>query len=157
MGPFGFNLLLALVWASLTGSLLATNLLIGFLLGYGLLALSMRIDPAVARYVRRLPQAIGFLAYYLEQVWRSNLRVAYDVLSPRPRIAPAIVELPLTATADGEITALANLISLTPGTLSLKVSDDRRSLFVHVMYLDDEAAAIAEMKGLEHRILELLR
>jgi multicomponent Na+:H+ antiporter subunit E len=90
-------------------------------------------------------------------VWRSNLRVAYDVLSPHPRIAPAIVELPLTASGDGEITALANLISLTPGTLSLKVSDDRRALFVHVMYLDDEPTAIAELKDLERRILEVLR
>ena len=53
---------------------------------------------------------------------------------------------------------VANLISLTPGTLSIDISKDRRFLYVHVMFLDDVERAQRELKeGLEQRVLEVLR
>jgi multicomponent Na+:H+ antiporter subunit E len=50
------------------------------------------------------------------------------------------------------------MISLTPGTLSVDLSEDRKTLFVHVMFLDDVERARADIKnGLERRILEVMR
>jgi multicomponent Na+:H+ antiporter subunit E len=64
----------------------------------------------------------------------------------------------LAARTDLEITLVANLVSLTPGTLSLDVSDDRRTLYVHVMFMDDiEAVRGAIKDGIERRVLEVLR
>lgn len=157
MVPYVFNLMLALVWAALTGEFSAHNLAIGFVLGYLLLAFALRADPVFAAYARRVPRMLRFAGYFLWQLLRSNLRVAYDVITPTHLMKPAIVAVPLEASTEGEIATLANLISLTPGTLSLELSQDGRSLHVHVMYLDDEAAAIAEIKDLERRVLELLR
>ena len=88
----------------------------------------------------------------------SSLRVARDVISPRPRFRPGIVGVPLDAETDGEITLLACLITLTPGTLSLDVSEDRKTLFVHSMWIGDPDGFRREIKdGFERRVLELMR
>jgi multicomponent Na+:H+ antiporter subunit E len=71
---------------------------------------------------------------------------------------PGIVKIPLTANTDLEITLLANLISLTPGTLSLDVSDDRKVLYVHAMYVKDREQFILGIKnGFEKKLLEIIR
>jgi multicomponent Na+:H+ antiporter subunit E len=68
------------------------------------------------------------------------------------------VAIPLDVETDVEITLLANLITLTPGTLSMDISDDRKVLYVHAMYVDDPEALRAEIKnGFERRVLEMLR
>jgi len=68
------------------------------------------------------------------------------------------VAVPLDARSDMEITLLANLITLTPGTLSLDVSDDRSVLYVHGMFVEDAQLMREQIKnGFERRVLELLR
>ncbi|MEL7089262.1 MAG: Na+/H+ antiporter subunit E, partial [Planctomycetota bacterium] len=82
----------------------------------------------------------------------------YDVITPAANRSPAVIGIPLDATTDAEITLLANLITLTPGTLSLDLSEDRRTLYVHAMFADDPEAFCREIKeGFERRVLELLR
>jgi multicomponent Na+:H+ antiporter subunit E len=88
----------------------------------------------------------------------SNLRVLWDVLTPRHTSRPGIVGVPLAARTDLEITLVANLVSLTPGTLSLDISEDRQTLYVHVMFMDDIEAVRGQIKdGIERRVLEVLR
>ncbi|WP_200852822.1 Na+/H+ antiporter subunit E, partial [Klebsiella pneumoniae] len=71
---------------------------------------------------------------------------------------PDIVYVPLDARSDLEITLLANMVSLTPGTLSLDVSEDRQYLIVHAMFAPEHQAVINDIKnGLEKRILEVTR
>jgi multicomponent Na+:H+ antiporter subunit E len=71
---------------------------------------------------------------------------------------PGVVALPLEAKTDGEITLLAGLITLTPGTLSLDVSADRKFLYVHSMYIDDPEREKERLKRrFEKRLLEMLR
>ena len=73
---------------------------------------------------------------------------------------PGVVAIPLDARTDVEITLLANLITLTPGSVSLDLSEDRRVLYVHAMYIvggDVDAYRRAVKEGLERRVLELLR
>jgi len=88
----------------------------------------------------------------------ANLRVAHDVLTPRHHMTPGIVAVPLELESDLQITLLANLITLTPGTLSLHVSDDRRTLYVHAMYIRDPAELVREIKeGFEKRVMEVFQ
>ncbi|NNJ70240.1 MAG: Na+/H+ antiporter subunit E, partial [Kiritimatiellales bacterium] len=71
---------------------------------------------------------------------------------------PGVIGIPLDAETDLEITMLANIISLTPGTLSLDVSEDRKTLYIHAMYVINPEDLRNEIKdGLERRLLELLR
>jgi multicomponent Na+:H+ antiporter subunit E len=80
------------------------------------------------------------------------------VITPKHISRPGIIGVPLDAETDLEIFIVANLLSLTPGTLSVDLSGDRRTLFVHVMFLTDVEAARADIKnGLERRVLEVMR
>ena len=90
----------------------------------------------------------------------SAVRVAFVVLHPNLKsvLKPAIVAVPLTVKSDAEITLLANLITLTPGTLSIDVSEDRRLLYVHVLHLADRQALIADIAGgFERKIAEVFQ
>jgi multicomponent Na+:H+ antiporter subunit E len=89
----------------------------------------------------------------------ANLRLACDVLTPGYHLRPGVVAVPLDARTDTEITLLANMITLTPGSFSLDVSADRRVLYVHVMYLDEDVDEFRRRikNGFERRILEVLR
>jgi multicomponent Na+:H+ antiporter subunit E len=154
---FLLNILLALAWAALSGQLTPPNLLGGFLLGYILLWFSRRALGCTS-YVTKVPKVASFLVYFLVELVTANLRVAYEVLTPRQRMQPAIVAIPLDLRRDFEITLLANLITLTPGTLSLDVSSDKRVLYVHSMYVKDKdvEAFRREIKnGFERRVKEL--
>lgn len=160
MTPYVYNLSLMLVWVLITGDISIQNLSLGFLIGYGVLAFALTSDAVDSRfraYVRRLPMAFVFLLRFLKDMLVSNLRVAYDVVTPTHLMRPGIIRMPLEASTPGEITFLANIISLTPGTLSLDVDEEGKALFIHVMYLDDEAVTLAELKSLEARMLELMR
>jgi multicomponent Na+:H+ antiporter subunit E len=154
---FVANMLLALTWGAMTGSFTLTNLLFGFFLGYiVLLAASRVVGPS--RYHGRIIRVVGFLGFYLVEVVKANLRVAYDVVTPAFRTRPGIIAIPLEAKTDLEITLLANLVTMTPGTLSIDVSADRKVLYVHAMFVDDPDAFREELKqGLERRVLEILR
>lgn len=157
MIPYAYNIGLTLVWLGVTGVVSLSNMAVGFLLGYGILAFALSSDSRFHAYSRRLPRLLRFLVLFLWDMLRSNLRVAYDVVTPTHLMRPAIIRLPLEAQTPGEITMLANFISLTPGTLSLDVAEDGKALFVHVMYLDDERQTVRELKALERRLLELMR
>ena len=157
MTYFFFNIFLALVWALASGRISLLSLTIGFVFGYAVLWVSQPILGS-SRYFRRLPVAIRFAGYFLWQLLLSNLRVAYDVVTPHLYMRPGIVAVPLDARTDQEITLLANLITLTPGTLSLDVSEDRSTLYVHAMFVDSPDSVRDSIKnGFERRLLELIR
>lgn len=152
------NILLAVVWAGLLGRFDAANLISGFVLSYGLLYVVTRGLPGHARYFGKVPRLIGFAFYYLWELLKSNAIIAYDVLTPTHHMKPGVIAIPLDAKTDLEITVLANLITMTPGTLSLDVSPDRKTLFVHAMYIDDPEKLRREIKdNFESRVLALLR
>lgn len=157
MNPLTWNIILALIWVSITGDFSLANLLIGMLLGYLILGFALRNIAAFSRYAGKLPKLVRFSGFFLRELFTSNLRVAYDVLTPTHHMRPAVIAVPLKARTDGEITVLTNLISLTPGTLGLDVSSDRKVLYLHVMYLLDEQAVRESIQRLEQRLLEILR
>lgn len=153
------NILLAFAWAALTGEFTPANLIFGFILGYAALWVTQRRrGRAAPTYFLKGRQVVGFSLFFAWELIKANLRVAYDVLTPHPRMTPGILAIPLDAETDAEITFFANLITLTPGTLSLDVSTDRRVLYIHAMYIEDKETFRKEIKdGLERRLLEVLR
>jgi multicomponent Na+:H+ antiporter subunit E len=155
--PFVWNLMLAIAWIIVSGSFTEVNFLFGMLVGYGILAVASRQIEGGAAYVRKVPLAIGFAAFFIADLIRANLRVAYDVITPTHLMRPGVIAYPLAAEGDFEITILGNLISVTPGTLSLDVSTDRKVLYIHAMYLDEEESLRANIAELERRVLELMR
>lgn len=155
--PFLLNLLLTFVWLALTGSFALVNFIFGFLLSFGIMWV-INLQNGNRKYFRVAPKIIAFVFFFLYELIKANIQVAFDVITPKFYMKPGIARFPLEAKSDMEISLLANLISLTPGTLSLDVSDDKKVLYVHAMYLHDEAAFIAGIKnGFEKRLLAILR
>lgn len=157
MTGFFWNILLALAWVALSGNFSGINLLFGFVVGYGLLSLLQPQLAPLKGYRQRLPRLLSFMGYFLAALLRANLKVAYDILTPSLRMRPGVIRFPLNARTDFEITMVANFISLTPGSLVLDVSDDRRVLYIHAMFLQDEAALLHNLHELERRILAIMR
>ena len=154
---FLLNLLLTFVWVFLTGNFWFINFVFGFVLGYFiLLTLNRREDEG--GYFKRLPKVINFVFFFLYELLLANLEVAYDLITPSYYMKPGIVRYELSAKTDMEITLLSNLISLTPGTLILDVSDDKSVLYIHVMYVKDKEKFIRRIRdGFEQRLLNILR
>ncbi|GAP08114.1 multisubunit sodium/proton antiporter, MrpE subunit [Anaerolinea thermolimosa] len=155
MTIFLLNVLLAVAWGALIGDFSPINLAFGFALSYLTLwvVLKERQRPA---YFRRFPLAIEFIFFFLKELTLANLRMARTVLAPRLPLRPAVVSIPVELQSDAAIALLMNLLTLTPGTLSLDISGDRKTLFVHTVWLENEEDFRREIKeGFERRVREL--
>lgn len=153
------NFILAIVWIFITGEFTLGNIVFGFFLGYLVLVV---VSPAIdeGRYVRKLWKVLFLIVYFIKELFISSIRVAIDVMKPRFRMQSGVVAIPLDAHTDFEITLLANMISLTPGTLSLDVAPDGKTLYIHAMYIDNgdvDSVRRNIKEGMERHILDVTR
>lgn len=157
MIPFVINLALAVGWAALFSTFTLPSLATGFGVGYAILWLLSPLFPG-SHYCQKLFDLVRLTLHFLWELIVSSLQVAWDVVTPGYRSRPGIIAVPIDAKTDLEITTLANLVSLTPGTLSLDLSSDQKTLYVHAMFVDDPANIRRDIKqGMERRVLEALR
>lgn len=140
-----FSLFLWLVWLLLANSLDPGHIVLGAFLALALPLFTSKFWPDQPCMGRPL-SLVAYLAVFFWDIVIANLTVARLILGPVRRLRPAFVTLPLDLTNEFAITVLAHSISLTPGTVSSKVSEDRRSLIVHVLDLDDEAQLVRRIK-----------
>jgi multicomponent Na+:H+ antiporter subunit E len=149
------NIILTFIWVALTGSFDFANVIFGFFLSYFVLLVITR-GSGRARYFRMVPKVISFFFFFAYELVKANLQVAWEMGTPSFHMTPGIVGVPLDVHSDAEITMLANLITLTPGTLSLDVSEDKKILYVYSMYITNREDFISGIKnGFEKRIKEL--
>jgi multicomponent Na+:H+ antiporter subunit E len=144
MSWFLAHIALSILWAALLGSYDFLSLLSGFFIGLGLFALTLREPTAL--YRQRVFGILRFALFYLGEIMKSNLRIALDVARPRPKIKPGIVAVGVEELSERATVLVANLITMTPGTLSLDISDDGRWIYVHCLYLQDPEAARKSME-----------
>lgn len=108
--------------------------------------------------IKKIWVIIKFIFSYLAGLVRANMLIAADLLTPGLKARPGFVSIPLDAKTDHEILTLVNLISMTPGTLSVDVTPDKKHIFVHAMYLGDKEAFKNDIKkNLEKKVLEVYR
>jgi multicomponent Na+:H+ antiporter subunit E len=153
------NILLTLIWVFLTGGYEFNNFLFGFVLSFIILWILSGVEnKETKKYFKIVPRVISFIGFFIWELTKANIQVAYEVITPKFTMQPGIIAVPLDAKTDLEITLLANLITLTPGTLAMDVSTDRSILYVHGMYVMNKKEFIKDIKqGFEKRLLEILR
>ena len=95
--------------------------------------------------------ALRFGAYFARKLVEANAVVAWEVLTPRNRIAEGIVAVPLPEGPPGITALVADAVSLTPGTLTLEVRSDPPVLYVHVLHLESPERTRAEVLALDRR------
>jgi multicomponent Na+:H+ antiporter subunit E len=147
-------LVLGVFWIAITGSVSPGNLLLGIVVGYACIALVRgSTSPQIGR--PRIGRLTILGLVFLYEIVASAWRVAKLVLKPRIDIHPVIIGYPLSVKSDFEILLLANMITLTPGTLSVDVSADRCKLYIHAIDSRDDAQTIADIeRTFERRIRE---
>ncbi|WP_310620774.1 Na+/H+ antiporter subunit E [Flexibacterium corallicola] len=154
---FLVNLLMAVAWGAITGSFGLPNLIFGFLLATMALFI-IRNRVGFQRYMRRSLSVVILILAFLWELVLAATRVLLITLRPRMNLNPGIIAVPLTVTRDYEITLLANMITLTPGTLSMDISEDRKTLYVHCIDVPDPEETVREIKeGFERMIMEAFR
>jgi multicomponent Na+:H+ antiporter subunit E len=147
------SILLALVWAALQGQITLANLLVGYVSGYVILALLARGGVMPSTLTARTAHAVGLAGFFIRELLLANVRVAIDVVRPHTTIQPAVLAIPLDVTTDGEILLLSMLINITPGSVTIDLSEDRRTLYVHVMHMISAETSRREIKeGFERRV-----
>jgi multicomponent K+:H+ antiporter subunit E len=136
---------LALLWLLLVNQLSAGHIVLGALLGWLIPFATSRFWPERIR-IRQPLVLLHFLGVFVVDIVRGSFHVAWLILKGPARLRPAFVEVPLVLTTDLAISLLANTISLTPGTVSARLSEDRRTLLVHTLDTGDGAALATEIK-----------
>jgi multicomponent Na+:H+ antiporter subunit E len=151
------NLLIAFAWATVSGQYSAANLVLGFVAGFIALGAFSEVYTD-NRYHRRTYAVFGLALYFVWDLLVSTWQVATAVIFRHHMGRSRFVSMPLDVESDFGIMLTANLISLTPGTLSVDVAEDRKSLLIHAMFADDPDDLVAGIKhGLERRIIEVVR
>jgi len=150
----GLCVLLTLLWACMWGTYSPWAMLGGFVIALPLLATVHRLGrdyrPGTWKFSLRL---IPFFAYFAILVIKSNIQVVKVVIAPQIALKPRIVRYSVEGLNDMQITTIANAITLTPGTLSMGLSEDKRWLYIHCMFGADRDAAIRDLDDLKNRIL----
>ncbi len=161
------NLLLTVVWLLLTEDSSLGNLIAGFIFAFIIISFSEKVitfeeakadaptRPYAGNYFNRTRLTFVFIIFFLKELVVASINVLLSILQPH-RIHPGITAVPLDLYSDMQITLLANVISLTPGTLSLDISDDKKIIFIHSIFVKDPDDFRHQIKnGFERRILDI--
>ena len=136
---------LILLWLLLVNQFSVGHLVLGTLLGWLIPFVTSGFWPEAIR-IHRPVALLRYLLIFLYDIVRGSFLVAYLILKGPTRLHPAFVEVPVELKPDLAISLLANTISLTPGTVSAWLSEDKRTLIVHTLDTDDRDALVAEIK-----------
>lgn len=154
-----------IIWVFLTGEVTLSNIGFASILSLFLLFVSnhrMELRHFIPRrkgfnIFKYIIVLIKFAGFFLAQLLQAGFSVFLAVFNPQA-LHPGVIAVPLDVETDAEITLLANLITLTPGTLALDVSSDKRVMYVHTIEFKDKASFVQGIKnGFEKRVLEVMR
>jgi multicomponent K+:H+ antiporter subunit E len=141
-----------LAWLLLNQTVAPGHLLLGLVLALVLARLPGGATPRPSEagrrgLLRRPAVAARLAAIVLHDIVVANVQVARRILGPLGELDPQFVWVPLDVRRPRSISLLAGIVTMTPGTLSAELSDDRRHLLVHGLDIDDPDALVAEIKA----------
>jgi multicomponent Na+:H+ antiporter subunit E len=149
------NVIIAFVWMFLSNDLSPLQFAIGFVMG-GFIILALRRFWPSGFYLVKFWSVLKLLTLFIRELFVSSLAVLGHILRPRLAVRPGIFAYPTALKSDWEITLLSCLICLTPGTLTLDVSHDKSTLYIHAMDIGDVDELVRQIRTtFEKAILEV--
>ncbi len=109
------------------------------------------------KWIKKIWVIVSFVIFYLAELVKASWIMSIDILTPGLNIRPGIVSIPMEASTDQEILTLVNLISMTPGSLSVDISTEKKRIYVHGMYLHDVDDFKYQIRKLEKKVMEVYR
>ena len=155
-----YSAILGLVWCFVHGTVNVNNFVLGVLIAPFIIRpfkplFNFDMDFSFGNAIKKIPAQITYLYVLITEIIKANVMVAKIVLQPKINIKPGIIAVPIRTKTDIGITAIANTITLTPGTLTIDMSDDRSILYVHAIdATDPEGVAQSIRDDLEKYVLE---
>ena len=139
---FVYSIDLGIVWCFVSGNISIVNFLFGTIISYALLRPLRTLydsmgDDSLEVLILKIPSLMRYFMKLAIEIMKASIFVAKIIIQPTINIKPGIISVPIRAKTDLGITTLSNTITLTPGTLTVDVSDDRSTLYVHCIDIDD--------------------
>jgi len=151
------NLVIAFVWMFLYNEWSPQRFLLGYLIGLTLIFILRRFWPEPF-YLRKLWALVKLLALFARELFVSSFTVVRQIVRPGLDLRPGIFAYRTELKSDWEITLLSCLICLTPGTLTLEVSGEGDTLYIHAMDIGDKDTVTEQIRGtFEKAIMEVTR
>lgn len=147
------NFILAFIWIFLSGSYTLNNLLLGFILGLGFVYLFSRILPERFYFIK-IYKILKLAVVFFVELLKANIDVLKIVLQPKLKNEPGFFVYHTDLKTDWQIVLLSNLITLTPGTVVLGISDDRRKIYIHSI---DFSTKEEEVEGIKSSLERVVR
>lgn len=145
------------IWLLFNNTIAPAHLVLGAILGIVIPWITRTFWPEDLRLSHPL-KAVRLTLVVLYDIVIANLTVARLILGPVSALRPAFIEVPLELRSPYAISALASMITLTPGTVSVNLSEDRRTLLVHALDVGDKEAMVAEIKcRYEEPLMEIFK
>ena len=151
------NLMIAFLWMMLNGNWAVSGFIVGYVLGIAVLYVVRKFRPEPF-YLTKVWAVFKLIVLLIRELLTSSFEVMGHILRPELGMRPGIFEYRTQLSSDWEVTILSCLICLTPGTLTLEVSDDNQTLYIHALDISD----VGEMSGkirqtFEKAIMEVTR
>jgi len=134
---FGFNVLIAFVWFFLDKTYTVAEFAVGFMLGAIITGFYVKLSDKRNFYLGRFLIFLKFLIVCLYELYVACFQVLRLVLSFKPNLKPGIIRMDVDMPTDFQLVFLASLINLTPGTLTLEVSSNKKTLYIHALNIND--------------------
>lgn len=151
------NVSLAFLWMFLSSRMNPNGFLIGFLLG-ALAIFMMRRFFKERLYLERLWSVFKLCILFLKELVLANIAVLQVVLKPKLDMQPAFFKYETALTEEWELTLLSSLITLTPGTVVVHISDDNKYLYIHAIDAADVDETVDSIRNsFERAIMEVSR
>ncbi|PQD95166.1 Na+/H+ antiporter subunit E [Pradoshia eiseniae] len=147
------NMILALTWMFLTTSATGSSFVIGYLLGAIILYLFRRFFDTPF-YLRKVVSVVKLLLIFIRELLIANLDVFKAILRPKLELKPGIFSYETTLKKDWQITLLANMITLTPGTLVMEISPDNQTLYIHALNIGEIDEMTAGIRDSFERVIK---
>lgn len=143
---FIVNLLVAFIWLFVTDSYTLNNFVLGFLLGLILVYLLHRVIPG-RFYLVRIYRIIVLILTFLNELIKANFDVLKIILKPKISNQPGFFVYETDLNTDWQIVLLSNLITLTPGTVVIGISDDRKKIYIHAIDFSTKEEEVESIKS----------
>lgn len=158
-GQFILNLFIAALWLLLQDEITPkfTTFLMGFIVGIGILYAMHRFY-GTQFYLRRVFSIIRLMLLFNWELLLSSYSVLKQIMTPNLTITPGIFTYKTELKGDWEITALALLLTLTPGSVVMEVSEEGDLFYIHAMDMEESKDAVIRSIGkFEQAIMEVTR
>lgn len=159
LGQFILNLFIALLWLLLVDEPIPqiTTFFTGFVVGIGILYV-MHLFFGTQFYLRRVAKIIYLIFLFIKELISSSYSVMGYILKPKLEITPGIFTYKTSLKGEWEVTTLALLLTLTPGSVVIEVSEEGNLFYIHAMDIEQSKEEVIRSIGkFEKAILEVTR